>query len=181
MLPGGLAYAFPQRHHPDNFLTRLRCRTHFCLCRPQSEPPRLVSNKSMCCSLWLQPLDVDLFVLLHPAQSESMQATTSSDSFWYLYQFTTLGYRTRYIPSLTTLLSFFSLLLFWQIRCPSCLVPRNLPLMQSSCILSLRLHSTCRNCCRCQSCLQLPIQSAHFQILPLLLFCFSSCFFRGWC
>ena len=38
-----------------------------------------------------------------PAQSESVHATTRSDSFWYLYQFTTLGHRTRYLPFLTSL------------------------------------------------------------------------------
>ena len=57
----------------------------------------------MCCPLWMHPPDVDLLVRLHPTQSESVLATTFSDSFWYLYQFTTLGYRTRYLPSLTNL------------------------------------------------------------------------------
>ena len=52
----------------------------------------------------MHPPDVDLLVLLHPAQSESVQATTSSDSFWFVCQFTTLGHRTRYLSSLTSLL-----------------------------------------------------------------------------
>ena len=51
----------------------------------------------------MHPPDVDLLFLLHPAQSESVQATTFSDSSWYLYQFTTLGYRARYLTSLTSL------------------------------------------------------------------------------
>ena len=44
----------------------------------------------MCCPQWMRPSDAGLVVLLHPAQSESAQATTSSDAFWYLYQFTTV-------------------------------------------------------------------------------------------
>ena len=36
MSTGSLTYVFPQRHHPENFLTRLHCCTQFCLCRTQS-------------------------------------------------------------------------------------------------------------------------------------------------
>ena len=44
----------------------------------------------MCCPLWMHPPDVDLLVFLHPAQSESVQTATCSDSCCYLCQLTTL-------------------------------------------------------------------------------------------
>ena len=83
-VPGGVTYVLPQKQHPTT-----RCV--------------LLQNSSMCCPLWMHPSDVDLLLLLHPAQSESVQATTFPDSFWYLYQFTTLEYRAKYLPSLTSL------------------------------------------------------------------------------
>ena len=102
----------------------------------------LLQNLSMCCFLCIHLPDVDLLVLQHPAQSESVQPTTFSDSFWYLYQFTTLGYRTRYLPILTSL---FQSSLVGD-------VPRNSPLLWSSCILSSRLNAACHHRCRRQSC-----------------------------
>ena len=149
-----------------------------------SEPPRPVfclQNLNVFCPLWMHPPDVDLLVLLHPAQSEFVHATTSSDAVWYLYQFATLGYLERYLPSLTSL--FQSSVVGAVIRLVASFAAYAMSILSCAkkfaraaifLYLSPRLHSAHRPCHHRPSCFpafhSICVRSNLFSSSPLFLF-----------